>query len=99
MSSSPVARYHDQSVTVAVNTGNTTYTRPVFGSQKDENPIRVRVIADVGFHVAWNRPATTSDARVPAECIEYYSVGVGDTLNFTRASIDGNIWVTVVGLS
>ena len=98
MSSSPVARY-GISVQDVLNTGNTVFTRPTFGSQKDENPIRVRVVADVGFHVAWNRPAVAADAFVPGECIEYYDVGPNDTLNFTRQSIDGNIWITVVELS
>ncbi|WP_425090839.1 hypothetical protein [Tropicimonas sp. S265A] len=66
------------------------------GAQTDENPIRVRVVSDVDFHVAWNRPATTSDARVPADRVEIYNVGPNDVLHFVRVSADGVAWVTVL---
>ncbi|MDJ0922904.1 MAG: hypothetical protein QNI84_17390 [Henriciella sp.] len=88
-------RYGD-SATVPVLATDTQFVRPVTGAQNDENPIRVRVVSDVDFHVAWNRAATTSDARVPADRVEVYDVGPNDVLHFVRVSADGTAWVTVI---
>ncbi len=100
MSATRVSRYCDSQI-VAVTAGDTTYIRPVFNNRKDDSPITVRVIADVMYHVAWNRPATATDARVPPDCIEYYDVGPNDVLHFNRGggAVDGTAWVTEVKLS
>lgn len=82
------------SVTVAVTATDTSFTPAVI----PDNPIIVRVVSDVPMHIAWNRAATTDDALVPIECIEYLSVGVNDTIHFLRATgaADGTAWVTIV---
>lgn len=84
------------SVSVPVIATGTTYNRPATGSQQDENIMCVRVISDVDFHVAWNRPATTADARVPADRVEHYNLSPSDVLHFVRANTNGDILVTVM---
>lgn len=96
---STVTRNHE-SVQIPVTAANAVYTRPSNASQRDENPIRVRVVSDVPMHVAYNRPAITSDAFIPANTKELLTVGPNDILNFIRTGgTDGTAWVTVVSLS
>lgn len=95
-----VATRNHESVQIPVTAANAAYTRPSNSSQRDENPIRVRVVSDVPMNVAYNRPALTSDAFIPANTKELLDVGPNDVLNFIRSGgADGNAWVTVVSLS
>ena len=79
------------SQTVAVTAASASYTRPVGGA-----PMIVRFISDVGAHVAWNRPATVTDAYISPECVEDLSVGPNDVIHVIRATgaSDGTGWFT-----
>jgi galactose mutarotase-like enzyme len=60
----------------------------------------VRLIADVTIHVAFGRPATFDDTRIPAETVELLSLDADRALHVRRADdeTDGKVWITQVGL-
>lgn len=94
------ASRHHESVQIPITAVNAAYTRPANTSQRDENPIRVRVIADVPVHIAYKRPALASDAFIPGNTKEFLEVSPNDILNFIRSGgTDGNAWFTLVSLS
>lgn len=82
-----------ESKTVAILATDTS-----FSIASQDRPLVIRLISNVPFHIAWNSPATTEDARLTADCAEYVSLGVYDTLHFMRATgaVDGTAWATVL---
>jgi hypothetical protein len=58
----------------------------------------VRLVATTSCHYAIgdDPTATTSDAFLPAEVIEYISIGEGEKVAFIRDSADGTAFVTEV---
>jgi hypothetical protein len=60
----------------------------------------VRIVTDVAIHVAFGRPATFDDARIPAETVELISLDANRAMHVCRADdeTDGTVWVTKVGL-
>ncbi len=66
-------------------------------------PVTIRFVADVAVHLKWaakgDAPsAAVTDGLVPANCIEYITVGPNEQVEIIGASgvTTGNSWFTVV---
>lgn len=83
---------------IQVLTPTVTYAPTISGSASTPAVIvngRVaRLVTTVPSHYKVNATATTADAYLPSDCIEYIHVYAGDTISFITSGSAGIAYVT-----
>lgn len=63
-----------------------------------DKPVVVRYVSEISSHLSMIGEASTTDAFVPANCVEILNIDPGKSLSAVRgaAETDAPAWVTVV---
>ncbi len=61
-------------------------------------PVVVRYVSEISSHISMTGTATTTDAFVPANCVEVLNVDPGKSVNAVRGAseTDAPAWVTEI---